>query len=63
MVIITLTTKLDKLKNFASDLYAKACKHDGVDPGAPFIVFTPDNPYLEDYDLAIARIRRIQRSK
>ena len=35
-----------------------ACAYDGIDPGAPFIVFSADNPHTPEVDALGAQFRR-----
>ena len=38
-------------------LWVKMCEHDGIDPGAMFIVFSDDNPYTPFYNKAMKELQ------
>lgn len=32
--------------------WERCCKHDGIDPGSPFVAFSEGNPYVQFLDMA-----------
>ena len=51
---------LKSLATAVSDLWHKCCEHEGVEPGAPFVVFSKDNPYQGFYNQAIKQLLHAQ---
>lgn len=41
------------LAHVVGDLWKKCCEHDGIEPGASFVVFSGDNPYQGFYNTAV----------
>lgn len=40
-------------KLIVQDLWRRACKFDGIEPGASFVVFSASNPWEARYNLAV----------
>jgi len=38
-------------------IWESACKHDGIDPAARFVVFSDDNPFVQFLGPALTRYR------
>lgn len=43
---------VSRAKRIAEALWAKACKHDDIETGANFVVFSKENPYVAPLDRA-----------
>jgi len=41
-------------------LWAKACKHDGIDPTSKFVVWSDSNPYAASYNDAMGRLLELR---
>ncbi len=38
------------------ELWKKACKHDGINPAAKFVVFSLSNPFIQKYNEAMGQL-------
>ncbi len=39
-----------ELREEIGELWVKACEHDGIEPGAKFVCFSDDNPFMAEYN-------------
>jgi hypothetical protein len=40
--------------------WVRACEYDGIDPSAPFVVFSDDNPHREPYNALVEKLFEMQ---
>lgn len=57
---LTQTLPKTELEQDVQDLWKKACKWEGIEPEAKFVVFSEDNPYMPEYDRAMGKLLRFK---
>ncbi len=50
---------IEAARVMVKDLWTSACQYDEIDPAATNVVFSPGNPYVERYQVAIGNLQAL----